>query len=318
MTTPTIEWRDSIGVATLTTTSIAFEAWNPGLDWEGDRYTSMGAGFDQITYFRREDYFGEFQVGYIKPLDMGTALRLKSHLLTGGRVTINTNDSQSRVYTCVNAPGETPEVRFTDRKQLDYSLRMKLKNLMSFPMICDYSSYGGTPANEITNGGGESGTVGSQATGWTKASGNGLLCATDEVQRGSRSMKTTHTVTTSSTSQQSSISVTAGERWALSGWIKTEALQSGTSNGASLDLTQDTSAEWTVLPVRGESRSASITSPGLPATGKARDWAFCYALVDITTSGTVKVGCSLKTTGAGSAWWDDVRFEPVPKVARTL
>lgn len=313
MTTPTIQFLDSIGAVTITATGLSLNNWLPDVDEVNDRATPMGTQLEEFWRYARY-FWASLEVPHIKAANLGNLHRLKSHLLTGGFITINTNDSASRVYTCSIKPGSTPKWSFADRQQLEYTLSLDLRTVAPYPMICDYGSgYTGTTDNEVTNGGGETGTVGSQATGWTKTSGSALVPATDSFVLGSRALKVVNADTASSRNSQSSISVTAGERWLLSGWVKSTALTAGGAAGASIDLTTSTAA-WTLVKQRGGSRDNTKTTTGHVADGAAHDWGYVYVLVDVTTSGTVAVDLALATTGAGTAWFDGVRFEPVEAV----
>jgi hypothetical protein len=155
-------------------------------------------------------------------------------------------------------------------------------------------------------------TVGSQASGWTAGSGNGLLGANDFFHSGTKSLKIVNPSAANSFSSKV-ISVINGRVYSLRGWIKTTALSTSAGNGAMFHITTPFSGVTgiSVVSVVAGTDFSTLNNVwiGLPADGVARDWTFVEILWKPTGSGTVTLYTQLVGT-TGSAWFDDYGVYP--------
>src|SRR3954470_3094841 len=178
------------------------------------------------------------------------------------------------------------------------------------------------PTNLVTNGDGESGTLGSQATGWTLGGGNNLVVANDFARFGSKSLKITNASAADSFSSQD-FSVTGGAAYELSGWIKTSALPSADVGlGAVLNVdTVSGVTGFTIISKTGTDLAALNTfSPpsqpdvGILADDTAHDWTFVSSIFQPIGTGTIRLYCQLGYGGSqsGTAWFDSVALVQLP------
>lgn len=174
--------------------------------------------------------------------------------------------------------------------------------------------------NLITNGDGETGTVGSQATGWTLGGGNNLVVATDQFRFGSRSLKIDNSITPADSFSYQDISVTSGVTYQLSGWIKTTALPSADAGtGATLNVDTGTGVTgFTILSKNGADFPAYFGQPPQPDVGifaddTAHDWTFVSSIFQPIGTGTIRLYCQLGFGAAqsGIAWFDNVAISPI-------
>ena len=172
---------------------------------------------------------------------------------------------------------------------------------------------GDSSENLITNGGGEQGTVGSQATGWTLFAGNGLLVAEDYVKIGSRSLKVTNPELVDSYSYQN-IDVIAGEIYEVSGWIKTTAFTD--TRYALLDI--DAVVNITGFTILEKVTTGADPAPANPDCGilgdgsTAYDWTFVRCrFIPTGTNGTIRLYCHVGYTGTtiGTVWFDGITLK---------
>jgi hypothetical protein len=311
---PSLVFRDSLGTVTIPSTVPTFGNWVPDVDEIGDRQTGLGTG-DQFLFGYRTDYIAAFEMPNIPALALGDLVRMKRWLLRGGLLTVNTDDAASRVFTVKLRAGTTPSWTLADRRLREYTLTLEVCNVAPYPMLVDYSRIKGPTQNLIVNGGGETGTVGAQAPNWAVTTGSGLLVASDEVFTGIRSLSITNSVAASSQNTQTGYAMAAGQRYFMSGWIKTSAISNGAGDGAFFDAFNDGgSSAWTVIAHSGTLFFAGEPDVGVPADGVAHDWTFVWSLFTSAVSGTMGIRVRLRTlvAGAGQAWYDGVRLEPVP------
>ncbi len=135
MATPSIQWTDDIGAATLACIGYTFMNWTPDSNFIGESQVPVG---DNVTYtfaYRPADEVATFDIGQIANTELRLALRLKKWLVRGGQITINTRDSESRVYTARVAPGTTPELKMTDPIELEYTLTVHVTNVVAVEMM---------------------------------------------------------------------------------------------------------------------------------------------------------------------------------------
>lgn len=138
-----IAFTDSIGSATLTngkpTPADRFTDWTPISPPEESAVHGLGTGTRHQWLFR-QDYGASFSLDKIPVAELDVAMRLLRWLATGGSVTVNTGDRIARVYTAKAFPGwtipEGPEL--TDKRLLEYTLALKLKNTAAVDMLCNY------------------------------------------------------------------------------------------------------------------------------------------------------------------------------------
>ncbi|MGH9634961.1 MAG: hypothetical protein ACRD72_09020 [Candidatus Angelobacter sp.] len=169
-------------------------------------------------------------------------------------------------------------------------------------------------ANLVTDGDGESATVGSQAAGWTFDSGNGLLGANDFAHSGSKSLKIINPTAVRSFSHQDlSVNVINGRVYSLQGWIKTTVIPTVSGSGALLNVDAVSGVTgFTIISKTGTDFLSTEPDVGLPADNTARDWTFVQCLFKPTGSGVLRIYCQLgySTGCSGSAWFDDVGIFP--------
>lgn len=177
----------------------------------------------------------------------------------------------------------------------------------------------GGSVNVVANPGGEIGTLGAQATSWTKESGNDLVQADDFVKIGSRSLKTVNGSAVDSRNYQD-FSVTVGRMYRASAWIKTTALPTGdTGWGALLHINFVSGVSgFTILDrltYGGTPPLSTRPTCGIAADGNAWDWTYVETtFIPTGTNGTIRLYAQLGFTGnqSGTAWFDEVHLEAIP------
>lgn len=137
-----ITFTDDIGEATLASPAPApgsrFAGWTPGVNKIGPKDVVLGTGRTNVFNFRT-DYLASFQINYLTSAQLVVVHRLIEHLqTTDAEVVVTLEDDSEHEYTCVLAPGTVPQITFTDRRMLEYSLSLVLKNTEANPMIADY------------------------------------------------------------------------------------------------------------------------------------------------------------------------------------
>ena len=138
MPNPTITFDDGIGSATITCPLPRFQNWTPDTTVVDDRQTALGTGITQ-SFFFRIDPSASFEVPMLKPADLALALRLKRLLLIGGTCTIHTEDLGTRIYTAMLKPGTEPSIEFSNRSQVEYTLKLQVLNTdPATDMLCEY------------------------------------------------------------------------------------------------------------------------------------------------------------------------------------
>ena len=146
-------------IATGETATPSIQLWN-GKPAPGDRFANWQTLTRPIgdsarrqsdgalsLFIYRTDYGASFELpGIPVALVSGERLadyadRLVAWLQQGGACQVNTNDAETNLYpVCGLMPGTTPELAFTDRVNLEYTLRLSLINLAASPtrMVCHY------------------------------------------------------------------------------------------------------------------------------------------------------------------------------------
>jgi hypothetical protein len=114
-----------------------FSGWTPDIDPVGPTDAALGTGISFHWTFRN-DYLASLELPFLQASTLAVALRLKRHLLNGGTCTVTTGDNGSNVYTCRLAPGSAPEIEYTDRRMVEYTLKLRLKNTAAAPLVCIY------------------------------------------------------------------------------------------------------------------------------------------------------------------------------------
>jgi len=177
---------------------------------------------------------------------------------------------------------------------------------------------GTVPDNLITNGGGEEGTLGSQATGWILGLGNILAVAEDEQRVGPRSLKVVNPSAAYSYSYQD-FPVVAGAVYELSGWIKTTAISpTGGSIGAVLNINVVSGiTSYTILEKIGDDFGVTNPDIGVLATGGSVDWTYVRCrFIPNGTNGTLRlyaeIGYGAPVTG--TAWFDGIVVRRIYKI----
>lgn len=140
-----VSWTDGTGSATLASSWPApgnrFKNWVPFNVPIGEGAHGLGDGMRYQFRFRT-DYGARFEIPGIQRTDVDLAIRLQEHLLSGGIVTVTTNDASSREYTeCCLAPETQPELELTDSGMIEYTMRLAVINVAVSPtaMLCEYA-----------------------------------------------------------------------------------------------------------------------------------------------------------------------------------
>lgn len=166
-------------------------------------------------------------------------------------------------------------------------------------------------ANILTNGDMESGTVGSQETGWTNLSGFGLTTVNTNVHSGSKAGNINNTSAQTSLNYIGGINLTGGQVYVIEGWIKTDALPNvPTHDGGMLYVsTASGITSYTIITKFGAFDNGKTTVPviGLPANGVAHAYTFLQCYFIPTASGVVNILCGNQSNG-GNCWFDDVKL----------
>lgn len=145
-----ITFTDGIGAATLTNGKPSpgdrFSNWIQSTKPIGDSAPRQSDGRLSMFVFRT-DYGASFELTQIPVATTGgvrlvdIAARLVAWLLSGGTCAVNTGDVASAAYaTCGLAPGTTPSLTLSDKRNLEYSLSLSLINVAGSPvaMSCNY------------------------------------------------------------------------------------------------------------------------------------------------------------------------------------
>jgi hypothetical protein len=171
--------------------------------------------------------------------------------------------------------------------------------------------------NKLVNGGGETGTVGAQATSWTLGSGNGLLVANDFAKAGSKSLKIINAGVTDSYSYQD-VAMLGGKRYRIEGWLKTSALPTADA-GFGIAIEHDVisgSPTWTIVEkLTYGDPNAALPHVGIQADGVAHDWTYVFCRFIPSVNCTIRWYCQLGYAGgqSGTGWFDGVGlFEDEP------
>ncbi len=165
--------------------------------------------------------------------------------------------------------------------------------------------------NLLTNGDMESGTVGSQETGWVNFAGFGLTTVNTNVHSGSKAGNINNTSGSTSINNSGNISLTGGQVYVLEGWIKTDALPNiPAHNGGMLSVSIFSGiTSYTIVTKFGAFDNGQTTVPaiGLPANGVAHAYTFLQCYFIPTASGVVNVILQNQSNG-GNCWFDDVKL----------
>lgn len=136
-----ISFTDGTGAATLSNGKTApadrFANWTPDITPVGAHKATLADGITHEFTFRT-DYIASLELPLIPASSLGTALRLKAHLLAGNTCTVTTADTSARTYTARLAPGTVPEIVYADPRRLRYTFRCVLKNTSAAAMLCSY------------------------------------------------------------------------------------------------------------------------------------------------------------------------------------
>lgn len=143
-----IRFTDSTGPATLDNglatiaggVAARFRGWTPFVVPIGPVRTALGTGA-RYQFAFRTDYGARFRLEEIPTTSLPAALRLQAHLLGGGTVAVETDDSEGRTYeTCGLAPDTEPMLEFVDAVNQLYAFSVSLINLAASPeaMLCEY------------------------------------------------------------------------------------------------------------------------------------------------------------------------------------
>jgi len=171
-------------------------------------------------------------------------------------------------------------------------------------------------ANKIVNGGGETGSVGSNAPSWTLSTGNNLKIANDFYYLGAQSLKIDNPVAADSASYQD-INVVAGRVYRLHGWIKTSALPAADAGlGAIINVDIQTGGgTFTIISKQTTGADPNAAQPdcGIVADGVAHVFTYVECVFTCSSATVLRVYCQLGYGGtqSGTAWFDDVWIQEV-------
>lgn len=138
-----IGWTDADGLTSLTNDKPSpgdrFTGWEP----RSVPYGSSGNALEGSLYVfeDREDHSASFSLTAIPYEMLDLCLRLQSHLMGGGKVTIETGDSLgSRYFNCCVVEGSDVTLELSDKEMLEYTMSFNLLNADSerVKMVCVY------------------------------------------------------------------------------------------------------------------------------------------------------------------------------------
>ena len=97
------------------------------------------ANGDTRMWLYRTDYTATFEIRDIPNSSLALCLALKLHLMSGGTVSLVTDDTQNNVYpNCGRAPGTTIERPKLDPVTMRYSMTLALRNRDNAPLLAIY------------------------------------------------------------------------------------------------------------------------------------------------------------------------------------
>jgi len=172
--------------------------------------------------------------------------------------------------------------------------------------------------NLLTNGGGETGSAGSDAPGWTQDTTTHLKDASDFVYLGLQALKIDNSVAADSKAHQD-ISVKISKTYRVHAWIKTSAMTAGaTYSLINIDAVSGVTG-FTIISKTTIGTDPAATEPdcGIKADGSAHAYTYVECVFKPTgADGTIRVYCQLGygATIAGQAWFDDVWVQEIPGV----
>lgn len=138
-----IQWTVGTGsdATTLTLGSLRTSPANrffdatPDYDPVGDIEVAMDGQIH--TFLFREDFLLNIVIQHLRSGQQLLMVELKQHLMNGGEVTVNTEDSANQSFSNVKlAPGTKPEIRKTDELRNLYSFTVSL--MKSSAMTVNY------------------------------------------------------------------------------------------------------------------------------------------------------------------------------------
>jgi hypothetical protein len=137
-----IQFNDGPGNNMVACTAMRFSNWSPDAEDIGPSPVALGTG-NSYKFIERTDYTATFDLDHIPPLSMNTVMRLKRWLESGGQITVNTQDLYLNSYTCVLKPKGKVTWKY-DKKLMEYSVSVAVKNTAAAYMRCIYSPIVGT------------------------------------------------------------------------------------------------------------------------------------------------------------------------------
>jgi hypothetical protein len=169
--------------------------------------------------------------------------------------------------------------------------------------------------NVIQNGGGQEGALGALAPGWIQNYGQ-LVTTSAASKFGTRALYFNNTTALNSYAGQN-ISVSDGDIWEISGWIRCDGGSSG--KYAVLNAENGAGATAVILqcdaPVKlgGGVNNGNGPCMGVALDGTFHDWTFVRCVLRFTATGNwpvfVQIGYSAATTG--EAWFDGIAVREV-------
>jgi hypothetical protein len=141
-----ITFTDGTGTATLNSgwpsPANRFRSYTPDVAPKQDVAHGLGTGRRYAWDYAADIYTATLELPGIVRTDLDIALRLKAHLLSGGLVTLTTNDASSNVYTNVGlAEGSEVTIELEDRAMIEYTFKATFVSQAATPvmLLCEYA-----------------------------------------------------------------------------------------------------------------------------------------------------------------------------------
>jgi len=107
----------------------------PNYEHVGPIRATLTGALHAFTF--REDFTVSFTIRHLSPDQWADALAMKQWLMTGGAVTMTTDDRDGNVYTGLTLmPGTTPEIRNDDDERQHFSFSCVLRD--DDPIVVNY------------------------------------------------------------------------------------------------------------------------------------------------------------------------------------
>jgi hypothetical protein len=172
------------------------------------------------------------------------------------------------------------------------------------------------PENMVVNGGGQDGTVGSLATGWTLDSSNPLVVANDKAKFGDRSLKITNASLAVSASRQD-FNVVDGATYEISAWVE---MTSVTGGGVALQVSIVSGVTSFEIFDKICPTDPDPTTPTMKVGTGTAVFQFIRCLFRVNGTGVIRAYTILGygATSTGDTWFDGLQLKRVARLAPNL